>query len=319
MIPLESVPDDSVVVASAMMGAPTVFVEKIPSGDEAVHAFLALQEFLNKPIFATYSIEAGGLNSTIPIGTAAKLGIPIVDADGMGRAFPEVQMVSPTLYGYAATPMALADEKGNVVLLRESLSNQWTERLARSLTIDMGGSAMIALYPMTGRQAKQALIGGSISFAQRIGRSLRSAWKAKSDALSAVIAETDGFVLFTGKVVDLNRRTEKGFAQGEVELAGLDDHRGRHLRVRFQNENLIAEVDGGVIATVPDLISMVDGETALPITTEGLRYGLRIAVLGIPCDPCWRTPVGLQIVGPRYFGYETPYRPIEDVYRDSRH
>ena len=44
----------------------------------------------------TISIEAGGLNSTTPFVVAAQLGIPLVDADGMGRAFPEIQMIIAT-------------------------------------------------------------------------------------------------------------------------------------------------------------------------------------------------------------------------------
>jgi DUF917 family protein len=315
LIGLKEVPDRALVIASAMMGAPTVFIEKVPSGDEAVAAFLALQEFLGERAFATYSIEAGGLNSTIPIGTAAKLGIPLIDADGMGRAFPEIQMVSPTLYDIPATPMALADEKGDVVILQHTITNRWTERLARSITIDMGGSAMIALYPMTGKQAKKALIAGSISFARRIGDRLLRAWKMREDPLEAILGETKGYLAFRGKVVDLERRTERGFAQGTLKLAGIDEDKDKELVVHFQNENLIAELDGQVLVSVPDLIAMVDTETSVPITTEALRYGLRVAVLAIPCHSKWRSAKGLEVVGPGYFGYHSPYRPVERILR----
>ena len=39
-------------------------------------------------------IEAGGVNSLLPLALAARLGLPVIDADGMGRAFPELQMVT---------------------------------------------------------------------------------------------------------------------------------------------------------------------------------------------------------------------------------
>ena len=100
-----------------MMGAPTVMVEKLPRGDEIIRAFRALQDFLGREITHTVSIEAGGLNSTTPFSVAAHMGIPLVDADGMGRAFTEIQMVTPTMYGVSATPMALADEKGNAAII----------------------------------------------------------------------------------------------------------------------------------------------------------------------------------------------------------
>ncbi len=310
LVPLASLPDRALVIASAMMGAPTVFVEKIPNGSEAVRAFRALEEFLGRKAYATFSIEAGGLNSTIPIGTAAALGIPLVDADGMGRAFPEVQMVSPSLYDIPATPMTLADEKGNVALLPRAVDNLWVERFARTLTVDMGGSAMIALYPMSGRSARRALIPGSIGFARRIGQRLRSAWAAKSDPLEAIRRATRGSLAFRGRVTDLNRRTEGGFARGSVRLAGTGADHGRELLVDFQNENLIARIGRRVLASVPDLISMLDAETGTPITTEGLRFGQRVAVLVVACDPKWRTEKGLSLVGPRYFGYPVRYRPF---------
>ena len=71
----------------------------------------------------------------------------------MGRAYPEIQMVTFTMHGIAATPMVLTDDKGNRVLL-ETIDNRWTERLARTATVDMGGSALVALYPMSGAAAK---------------------------------------------------------------------------------------------------------------------------------------------------------------------
>jgi len=55
----------------------------------------------------------------------------------------------------------------------------------------------------------------------------------------------------------------------------------------------------------------LDSESGRPITTERLRYGLRVLVIGIPCNEKWRTPKGLETVGPRYFGYNIDYVPIE--------
>jgi len=340
LIDLDEVPDDALLMPLAMMGAPTVIVEKIPNGDEFPRVYHALRQFLGKEVYATMPIEAGGVNSMIPVASAARLGIPLVDADGMGRAFPELQMVTFHLGGIGATPMAMTDEKGNLLIL-STVSNMWTEHLARSATVVMGGSAMIAIYPITGAQAKQWGIRGSVSKAEEIGRTLRlwskqegairtqaatlqrDAWSSRpeecakadgagpGDALQAILQLTGGYLLFRGKVVDVARRTVGGFARGEARLEGTDEFRGRSMCIQFQNENLIATCDGEVLATVPDLITVLDAETARPITTEGLRYGCRAVVVGIPCDPKWRTPAGLRTVGPRYFGYDVEYIPLE--------
>ncbi|MOA18248.1 hypothetical protein D3C78_1385530 [compost metagenome] len=85
------------------------------------------------------------------------------------------------------------------------------------------------------------------------------------------------------------------------------------MKVYFQNENLLAEKNGQVIAMTPDLICLVDYETLLPVTTESLKYGKRVRVIGLPANPKWRTEKGVETVGPRYFGYDYDYAPIEEL------
>jgi len=302
--------DDDLIIPSAMMGAPTVMVEKIPAGHEFVRSFQALEAHMGRKAKATMSIEAGGLNSTTPFIVAATLGIPLVDCDGMGRAFPEIQMLTPTLFGVSATPMALADEKGNTCLIN-TINNRWTETIARTITIDMGCSSMIALYAMSGKQIKEACVLGTMSLAEKIGHEIRAARRLHLDGVETVLRVTGGFKLFTGKVSDIARRTETGFARGDVTITGIGEDVGSTLWIQFQNEFLVAKKDDQLIATVPDLITLLDAETGEPITTEHIRYGFRVVVISIPCDPKWRTKAGLEIVGPHYFGYDVEFVPIE--------
>jgi DUF917 family protein len=310
LLPLDEVRDDGWIIPTAMMGAPTVLVEKIPSGTEVLDAYRMLEQRLQCRAVATVSAEAGGVNSMIPIVVAATLGVPLVDADGMGRAFPEIQMVTPTLHGVSATPMTIADEKGNRVLL-ETPDNFWTERLARTTTIQMGCSACVALYAMQGATAKRALIPGTISLAREIGHTLLVSRTQKREPIDAIASFLHGRRLCEGKITDLRRRTERGFARGEVDIAGTGRDTGVAGKLAFQNESLVFWRNGHPEVTVPDLITVVDEQTGLPITTEGLKYGLRIVVLGFPCHPQWRTPEGLKLVGPRYFGYDVEYVPLK--------
>jgi uncharacterized protein len=308
----DELPPDQLAVPAAMMGAPTVMVEKIPNGQEIGHAFEILSEFLGQEVAGIVPIEAGGLNSMIPLALSAALQIPTIDLDGMGRAFPELQMVTFHLGGISATPMVITDEKGNSSLLR-TVDNVWTERLARALTVQMGGAAMIAIYPMTVRQAKEHGILGAMSLAEKLGRILREARHSERSPLDALLEDGGGFKLFTGKITDVVRRTDGGFVRGEVSLDGIDECRGHELSVSFQNENLAAILDGEVLASVPDLIVALDTETGHPVTTEALRYGLRVVVVAFPCAEQWRTQSGLEVCGPRYFGYDIEYKPIETV------
>ena len=85
------------------------------------------------------------------------------------------------------------------------------------------------------------------------------------------------------------------------------------MTVSFQNENLVAKLDGHIVASVPDLITILDADSGEAITTERLRYGNRTILLGLPCDGKWRTPAGVALGGPRHFGYDFDYVPIEKL------
>ena len=311
VIPPEDVPDDALIIPSAAMGTPTVLIEKISKGDEVVQAFRRLEKYFGEEVFATMPLEAGGVNSVNPLTVGARCGIPIIDADGMGRAFPELQMTTFNINRVPCSPMTLVDEKGNVVLL-DAIDNTWAEKLARVVTIRFGGTAWISLYPMHGRDVKRSGIPHTLSLARDIGRSIREARASKEDPVDAVLGITGGSRLFEGKIVDVERKTVAGFARGEARLEGTGEDAESNLLIQFQNENLVAIKDGEVVCSVPDLISILDVDTGLPITTEYLRYGFRVVVVGMPSNEKWRTPEGLKVVGPRYFGYEIDYIPIEE-------
>ncbi len=309
LIDIDALADDALVVSVALVGAPAVAIEKFPSTQQMVNALGAMEKFLNRRATAVMCAEAGGINSTIPFAVASQTGLPLLDADLMGRAFPEIQMTLATLHGIAATPMALSDDKGNSVVM-QTTTNLYTERFARSLANDMGGGACVALYPMTGAQARVATIPGSLSMLQRAGDVLLRARRDNDDPVARLIELIGGKPLFTGKVTDVQRVTAGGWTRGTASLSAFDDALGARCQVRFQNEFLLAEIDERAVATTPDLIALLDVETGEPVTTELLRYGLRVTLVVFPCDPQWRTPEGIALAGPRYFGYDADYLPM---------
>ena len=303
VVGLDEVPDDALVLTVAMMGAPTVMVEKLPSLDEVVAPVHALGTYLGRPVTHVACAEVGGVNSTIPVAAAAALGLPLLDADGMGRAFPELQMVLPTLFGVTASPLAFSDEKGNVGVL-QTVDNHWTERIARVACVEMGCSVMISGFPMSGAVAREALVDGSLSHSLAIGSGIAEARLAKTDPVTATVERLGGREFFSGKVVDVERATTTGFARGRARIEAVGDVDA--LELSFQNEHLIAQSGDETFATTPDLIIVLDAENGEPITTEGLRYGQRVRVVAAPSDPRWHTPEALAMVGPAYFGYDLP-------------
>jgi DUF917 family protein len=157
---------------------------------------------------------------------------------------------------------------------------------------------------MSGAEVRDCFVPGTLSLCLSIGSAIESARANNQDPVDALVGALRGKLVHTGKVVDVTRRTVTGFARGEAVVTGLDDAAGSKMVLKFQNEHLIAELDGEVLVTTPDLIVVVDAETGEPITTETLRFGHRVAVVAAPMDERWHTPAGIELVGPRYFGYE---------------
>ncbi|MBP1327444.1 DUF917 family protein [Leucobacter exalbidus] len=300
VVSLDEVPDDAVIACISMLGAPTVMVEKLPSLDEIMSPVQELSEHYGRPITHLMCIEVGGVNSTIPIAAAAAMNLPLLDADGMGRAFPELQMVLPTLYGVSASPLAYADEKGNIGVLR-TINNAWGERIIRVAAVEMGCSIMLSAFQMNGVMARKALVPDSLTLCAALGRSIVEARVAKTDPVDGLVETLGGRSLFGGKVVDVERATTAGFARGRATIIEGDST----FTLSFQNEHLMAELNGVVLTTTPDLIMVLDFESGEPITTEGLRYGQRVRVISAPADERWHSPAAIEMVGPRYFGYDT--------------
>lgn len=315
LMQVDELTDDDFVVPIGGIGAPSVDVERIMAESELSHALDAIERAVGRAPTAIMPIEVGGGNSMIPIAAAALRGLPILDADAMGRAFPEAQMVTFHLAGYGPGATVLVDHHGNEVVSRP-VNGSWSERLARAATIEMGGSATMIDYAYGGDVVRECAIPGTLTLAQGIGRILLSGGDTgirDDEKIAALCDELAAVRLFDGKVTDLQRQFDGGFTRGAAELEGIGPDRGATFRLDFQNEMLLARRDGALAAVTPDLIAVLDLATGHPITTESLRYGARVAVIAMPCHDKWRTPVGLANAGPSHFGYDVEWMPVEQL------
>jgi DUF917 family protein len=309
LVDLDELPDDSLIMPCGSIGAPTVSIEKLENGNEGARLREQLERLTGRRVAALMAGEIGGGNGVLPVSWAAAMHLPVVDADGMGRAFPEVPQVTMQLAGISPSPAVMTDERGNLIVFR-TLSGQWMERLERAAAVEFGGAASSTEFSLTAAQARGATVRNSVSLAIRIGEAIAG---AQRDPIAALIAEIGAFHLINGKVSDVERQTRGGWVRGSVVIEGLGADAGRLLRLELQNENLVALERGRLLASVPDLITVLDSETAEAIATERIRYGQRVTVIAFPCDPVWRTDKGIAATGPRAFGYDFDYLPVEGL------
>jgi hypothetical protein len=202
----------------------------------------------------------------------------------------------------------MVDAADNAAVVPAAISDRWAEKIARNIAVSMGARAGLVASIMTGQQVKASGIHYTMTLAHHLGGQVLEAQRQKSDVPSVVADVLDGQVIFRGKIVDVERRTTKGFARGGVRIDSFSN--ADKLEIEFQNEFLIAYVNGEVVVTTPDLICIVTEEEGEPVTTELLRYGTRVVVIAVPAPPQLKTDVALEVVGPGAFGYDVAFRPL---------
>jgi len=309
MDPMELADDDWVAVVSSM-GAPLVGEERLQDPAVAAKPVRMMEAYLGVSFRGIMSVEIGGSNALQPFLAAAVLGLPVIDADAMGRAFPEAQMTSFAIGGLKPFPLTLADVRDNEVIVARAASWKWMERLSRKACVEVGSTAATCKAPRTGREVKEWGILHTTTKAIRLGRVIREARRLKNDPIRALLEAEGGKSLFRGKVKDVKRRTTEGFLRGFAEIEGLDSDRGHVFRLEFQNEFAVGALDSEVRATVQEILTVLDSLSGEAVGTETLRYGQRVTVAVLPAPPLLTTEKGLEFVGPRAFGYDLEFRSV---------
>ena len=247
-----------------------------------------VERLWDRTVVALMSAEIGGSNGLAPVTWCARARLPMLDADGMGRAFPEVPQVTMEVAGISANPAVMTDERGNVVIF-EGIDGHWMERMERAAAVEFGGQAYSSEYQMTVSQAKTATARGTVSLAIRIGEAVLG---APHDPIASLAETIDAVPLIEGKLVDVERRITGGFVRGSATIEGFGADAGRVLRLEIQNENLVALEDGAVHAMVPDIITVCDTQTGPggPHRAPALRsarHGDRVPLRPDLADGAW--------------------------------
>lgn len=318
LVKADELDDHARVICVAGIGSPPVLVEHLLSGTLFRELVEKTEEMFGYKIDAVISAEIGGLNSVMPLAVSAQMQLPVVDADGMGRAFPHLEMVTYSVYGCRATPALLMNEMGDMAMVKTG-SDVTAEHMCRAITANLGAMAYMALYPMTGRQVKDFAVHDTVSLCYTIGRCIRESRLELDNPFDGILKELNDpangrfcKILFDGKITDVTHEIRDGWHFGKVKLESHGDASDEMI-IDIQNEYLVARQNGRTVTIVPDLISTLDAETAEPLTAEMLKYGQRLKVVGFSAAPIMRRPECLEVFGPHAFGYDEPFLPLEDV------
>lgn len=296
-------PPESLAVPVGFVGSGTVMHEKPYEGSEIVRAIAGVEGHTGSKVQAVVGVAMTGIMAVVPVIAAAQLGLPLVDADGTGRGVTKLSQTTLTLAGIDLTPAAFTADKGSNLLV-DGVNSADAESVIRLSMPAMGGWAGMAWRPLRMEQIDNGMLVGTYSMALEMGRLLEERDREG-------LAERHGArTLFEGKIVEVPRRHVGQFPTGTVVIEHSEQP-DRALRIEMQNEYLVAIEDGQIVACVPDLICVLEQETGTCLTAERVRYGLWVEVLGIPCHPQWRSAAGLELLGPRAFGYDMDYVPLE--------
>lgn len=253
-----------------------------------------------------------------------------------GRAYPTYWQTTIAVHEpNQLTPCVIASGNGQTIAMLKTSNDEIVDRALRASCAEMGSRVGMACKPTTTDRVRNFGVLNTYSLAWRIGRCVAKAQQENSihsvaeQIIDAVGGPSTAKVLFRGKIIEVERRLFKGHSHGHIVVEQMHDEdqeaehessavaQGGTLTIPFKNENIFAKhtaEDGQqrYIATVPDLIAVLDSQSGLALGVPEYRYGLIVTVLAITCSPRWtETKKGLEYGGPSAFGYDNiSYDPI---------
>lgn len=332
-VDLDSLPDQAWTVTVAGMGgraseggsaeelaALGCVGEKYDALGLAVAAVRALEESEGAKVEAIVPGETGASAVPAAIAAALELGVPVVDADyAGGRAIPEVPQTIPELKGIPVCPMSFVTRWGDVVILKETVSTAMADRIGRMITLASYGGIGFSWYLLQASKVKGVVAKDTLSKALHVGRVIREAREKGDDPVAEATKAANGWLLFEGEITATEVADEQSYAfgLGTHRLKGLGRHEGHTFSIWYKNEYHVSWMDDKPFVASPDSMIIVDFETGEPAISYDFSVGDHVAVIGRRAHEAHRTKEGIEALGPRHFGFDIDYVPIEERVKGS--
>lgn len=287
---IDEMKDDAYSVMSAGLGSPSAMKEK-GFGAEAIYVVKGMMDVAKnegKRVDYIYSGEQGGFNTMVPIYVAIKLGMPMLDLDGNGRAVPELNTGLLPIYEIPIDPLVISNANGDIVVghPKDPLDSVACETIARSICMAYGMSVGFSTWLMSKADHKKASAIGQLSLAEKVGGMLRSFNKDPMDLSSELdLLGVKNKVYAVGTIKKIDLQAENGFDFGCTVIEGSD---GKIFKVDFKNENLIIRDENGkALLVVPEIITLVDAKTFKPLSNADTKAGQQVILLGVKAPSRW--------------------------------
>jgi len=328
LIDPEDVPDDALVVSGGYLGSVAEdrtldrVVGEWETKFELERAIREMESLLGRRVDYLVPFEVGGGNTPVILSAGARLGIPVVDGDAVGRSAPETHMTSFLGHGVSLCPMPLVDAMGTVVIVKESESIFLPDEIGRFLVSTRRGLMANSHYPMSGADLKRCVIPNMITKSIELGRFMETLTGDPDAKLAKLARFVKGFELLWGSVTEVKGENAGGFYHARVRVEGRGKHQGETVELTIKNEVMFARLDGSPAVVFPDPIYIVDPKTNQGVLTPDLRKGRELMIVGIPSHPrlraAIRTDVGAQAFSSERYGEKVAYRPVEDLLKGKR-
>ena len=326
LIDLDEIGDDSTVVSGGIMGSVKVLeamgTENVMRHWEERFELLdvtrVMEGLIGRSIDHVVPFEVGGLNTPVILSLGARMGIPVIDGDALGRSAPETQMTSFIGHGVSLTPMPLVDMHGNVVVVQHAAELTFPDQVGRFVVTRGGGLGANNHYPMRGKTAKRVVIPNTISGSLELGRAVLQARRAGTDPVDVVAGVVGGERVFTGMIRAMQEQEALGFYFTSAELEGQDKSAGHGAQLVIKNETMYLAIDGEARAYFPDLVLMLDPGTGRGIMSVELEVGSAVSLVCVACHPRLRAAVlsgtaEAAFSPARYGRPDDRYHPLEEL------
>jgi hypothetical protein len=272
-----------------------------------------LENFTGCKVGAIVPVELGASNTPSPLVSAARMGMALIDGDYSGRAVPQDMQTTYFLKDIKTYPAAVVDYWGNVVIIKELASSEMGERIGKMLGVASYGSVFFASMLLSAKETRETIVPGTLTKSLELGRTVRLARESGNDPIDKAVEFLGGWKLFTGEVTKKDWADKEGVMVGTTHLKGTGDYLGHTMEVWFLNENHVTWLDGKPFVFSPDLIILADPKTGEGYTNTELKKNDQVTVIGAKVYPAFRSEKAIRFFGPRFWGFDIDYKPIEEV------